>query len=322
VNSSDDTALRELVRYGVMAASSHNTQPWKFRLAPGRVTVIPDHARRTPAVDPDDHHLYCSVGCAVENIVQAARGLGWTGAARYSTSADAVQIDLAPAEPERSALFDALAERQCTRGDYDGRPVPEDAVAALVAAVEDERTRTVFFTGSERIGTVVEMVAEATRAQVNDAAFVEELKRWIRFNDAEAERTRDGLHARSMGNSGAPRWIASLMFGAFFNAGRETEKSSREIRSSAGVAVFASDADDREHWIEAGRVYERFALQSTALGIRHAFINQPLEVPHLRTELAARLGLGRRRPDLMVRYGYGPLRPRSLRRPIEDMIVA
>jgi hypothetical protein len=112
------------------------------------------------------------------------------------------------------------------------------------------------------------------------------------------------------------------MFGAFFNAGREIEKSSREIGGSAGVAVFVSDADDPEHWIEAGRVYERFALQATALGIRHAFINPPLEVPRLRTELAARLGLGRRRPDLMVRYGYAPPRPRSLRRPIEDMIVA
>jgi hypothetical protein len=322
VDPSDDTALRELVRYGVMAASSHNTQPWKFRLAPGRVTVFPDHARRTPAVDPDDHHLYCSVGCAVENIVQAARGLGCAATARYSASADAVHVDLVPAAPERTPLFDALAERQCTRGDYDGRLVPDDAAATLLAAAQDERARAVFFTGAKRLGTVAELVADATRDQVNDAAFVEELKQWIRFNDAEAERTRDGLAARAFGNAGAPRWIASLMFGAFFNAGREIEKSSREIGGSAGVAVFVSDADDPEHWIEAGRVYERFALQATALGIRHAFINPPLEVPRLRTELAARLGLGRRRPDLMVRYGYAPPRPRSLRRPIEDMIVA
>jgi hypothetical protein len=322
VDASDDTALRELVRYGVMAASSHNTQPWKFRLEPGRITVMPDFSRRTPAVDPDDHHLYCSVGCAVENVVQAARGLGWSASARYSASADAVDVALTPAAPERGPLFDALAERQCTRGDYDGRAVPDDAVATLVAAAQNERARAVFFTGRERTATVVDLVAEAVRAQVNDPAFVEELKGWIRFNDAEAQRTRDGLHVNGSGNRSAPRWIASLLFGAFFNAGREVERTSREIRSAAGVAAFVSDADDPEHWIEAGRVYERFALQATALGVRHAFINQPLEVPRLRTELAARLGLGRRRPDLLVRYGYGPAQPRSLRRPIEDMIVA
>ncbi len=318
----DDNALRELVRYAVMAASSHNTQPWKFRLAPGRISVVPDHERRTPAVDPDDHHLYCSVGCAVENLVQAARGLGFAATARYSASADAVHVDLASAPAERTPLFDALAERQCTRADFDGRPLEENAQAALVEAAQGEGVRAVFFTDPARIATIVELVNEATRAQVNDPAFVVELKRWIRFSDAEAERTRDGLHARSSGNPSAPRWLASLAFGAFFNSRREAEKYSRQIASSAGVAVFLSDEDDRTHWIEAGRAYERFALQATALGIRNAFINQPLEVPRLRTELAARLGLGRRRPDLMVRYGYGPLLPRSLRRPIEDMLLA
>jgi hypothetical protein len=317
----DDNALRELVRYAVMAASSHNTQPWKFRLSPGRIGVLPDTTRRTPAVDPDDHHLYCSLGCAVENILQAARGLGYVGTARYSASADEVHVDLAAAPPERTPLFDALAERQCTRTDYDGRPLPGAAQAALVEAAQGDGVRAAFFTDPARLATIVELVGEATRVQVNDPAFVVELKRWIRFSDAEAARARDGLYSRAAGNPATPRWLASLMFGAIFNTRSETQKYARQIASSAGVAVFASDEDDRAHWIEAGRAYERFALQATALGIRNAFINQPLEVPRLRTELAARLGLGRRRPDLRVRYGYGPTLPRSLRRPIEDMLL-
>src|SRR5262245_32276744 len=66
--------------------------------------------------------------------------------------------------------------------------------------------------------------------------------------------------------------------------------------------------------------YQRFALQATALSIRQAFTNQPIEVPSLRPQISSYLGLGNRRPDLIVRFGRGPPAPRSLRRPVEAVI--
>ncbi|MBE9111273.1 hypothetical protein IQ273_17850 [Nodosilinea sp. LEGE 07298] len=57
----------------------------------------------------------------------------------------------------------------------------------------------------------------------------------------------------------------------------EHEKCTRQLRSSAGVAVFVSEVSNQAHWVEVGRCYDRFALQATALGIRHAFLNQPME---------------------------------------------
>jgi len=85
--------------------------------------------------------------------------------------------------------------------------------------------------------------------------------------------------------------------------------------------VFVSAVDDKTHWIEAGRAFERFALQATALGIRTAHLNQPVEVPGLRAELARAIGITRGRPDLLVRFGRGPELPRALRRPIEAVMV-
>jgi hypothetical protein len=55
----------------------------------------------------------------------------------------------------------------------------------------------------------------------------------------------------------------------------ENDKCAKQLRSSAGVIVFVSGANDRQQWIEVGRCYECFALQATALGIRTAFLNQP-----------------------------------------------
>ena len=87
------------------------------------------------------------------------------------------------------------------------------------------------------------------------------------------------------------------------------------------MIAFISEQNNRENWIKVGRCYQRFALQSTVFGLRHAFINQAVEVPEVRAQFANYLGIGDRRPDLLVRFGYGPLLPRSLRRPIDEVIV-
>ena len=55
-------AQKELVRYATLSANSHNTQPWQFRLADRAILALPDMRRRLASVDPDNHHLFASLG--------------------------------------------------------------------------------------------------------------------------------------------------------------------------------------------------------------------------------------------------------------------
>ncbi len=64
--------LREFVRYATLAPSSHDIQCLKFRVDGQTVAFRPDPSRHCPAVDPDDHHVFVSFGCATENFVPAA----------------------------------------------------------------------------------------------------------------------------------------------------------------------------------------------------------------------------------------------------------
>ncbi len=75
--------LKDIVRYATLAANGHNTQPWRFRLFDRAIHILPDFTRRTPAVDPDDHHLYASLGCAAENLALAAGARGRPGELRF-----------------------------------------------------------------------------------------------------------------------------------------------------------------------------------------------------------------------------------------------
>ncbi len=311
----------ELVRYATLAPSSHNTQCWKFAIDPQSITILPDRSRRTPAVDPDDHHLYVSLGCATENLVQAALAHGLAGEARFDAASDAIRVTLAPTRAEATPSFKAIAQRQCTRGDYDGKPLSREELGLLERAGSSDGVRLLLLTERSAMEQVLEHVVRGNTAQMADPAFVRDLEAWIRFNGADAVRTGDGLYSVSSGNPSIPTWIGDLAFGFFFTPKGENDKYARQVRSSAGIAVFAGKAADKAYWVEAGRCYERFALQATALGIRNAFLNQPVEVASIRPQFAAAIGLTGQRPDLVVRFGRGPTLPPSMRRPVQAVLV-
>ena len=315
----DSDRLRDLVRHAILAASSHNTQPWKFALAERSITILPDFTRRTPIVDPDDHHLFVSLGCATENLVQAAQVSGLHADVRGHE--DSIDVAFDDTTPVRSPLVEAIPARQCSRSIYDGRPLNATELRVLEDVARGDGVHAIVMTAAPQIETVLDYVTRGNTAQLGDRAFVAELKTWIRFSEAEALRTGDGLFSRTIGNPAVPRWLGTRLLGALLTPKSENDECAKQLRSSAGVIVFVSEANDRRHWIEVGRCYERLALQATALGIRTAFLNQPVEVAPLRSELATWLNLGERRPDLVVRFGRGPEMPRSFGRPIEHVLA-
>ena len=321
--SSDIPAiLRECARYATLAPSSHNTQCWKIGLGAQSVAILPDYERRCPIVDPDDHHLFVSLGCAAENFVQAAAAMGFRGDAVFNagtTESLAISLERTPAI--RTPLFEAIPHRQSTRGEYDGKPLSTVDLQLLETAGSGSGVRVHLRTDRKGMENVLDFVVQGNTAQMRDPAFVRELKHWLRFNGGQAARLGDGLFAGSSGNPSAPDWLGPLMFDLFFTETAENDKYARHVRSSAGIAVFVSDASDKQHWIETGRAFQRFALQATALGVRTAHLNQPVEVASLRPQFAQSLGIPTGRPDLVIRFGRGPEMPRSLRRPLDAVVV-
>jgi hypothetical protein len=312
---------RELVRYATLAASSHNTQCWKFGIEAQMISILPDWSRRCPAVDPDNHHLFVSLGCATENLIQAAQAFGKHGEVQFDSAGNIVNVTLEPSKASVSPLFNAIPKRQCTRAEYDGRALSNDDLKSLESAGSGNGVNVLMITEKEKVEKVLEYVVQGNTAQMDDRAFVEELKSWLRFDYDEVVSKGDGLFSGSSGNPVVPRWLGMKLLNLFFTAKSENDKYAKHIRSSAGIAVFVSEHSDQKHWVETGRCYERFALQATALGIKNAFLNQPVEVSALRPQFASYLGIGDRRLDLIVRFGYGSETLRSLRRPLDRVIV-
>lgn len=314
-------AARDLVRYATLAANGHNTQPWLFRSDERGIDILPDFARRTPVVDPDDHHLFASLGCAAENLglAMAARGRG--GEIDFDPTGDgAVRLPYGSASGRDTALFDAIPLRQSTRSDYDGSAVSVADLRLLARAAAVPGVDLVLVTEPAQTRRLSDLVIAGNTAQIADPAFVAELVQWLRFNPAAAMASGDGLYSVASGNPALPDWLGPRLFGMVFTAKAENAKYARQIASSSGVAVFVAAQENPEHWVRAGRACQRFALQATALGLRTAHINQPAEVPALRADLAALVGLPGRRPDIVMRFGRAPAMPWSARRPVDAVM--
>ena len=227
------SAAREIVRYATMAPNSHNTQPWTFELRDSVLVIRPDFTRRCPTVDPDDHHLFVSLGCAVENAVLAAEAFGIAAVPEFDEARDEIHIALrpalGPADSPTSHLFESIPLRQSTRATFDGSPLGAGELDSLDRAAAHPGVSVLFFTEAEQIEAILDYVIEGNTAQVENPAFVSELDSWIRSSYSSATGKADGLFSRSCGQPAAPDWIGHAIFKAVFKVGPESKKLRKQV---------------------------------------------------------------------------------------------
>ena len=311
--------LVEMIRYATLAANGHNTQPWKFAVRQDAIEIHADTSRHLPVVDPENRELWISLGCALENLLLAARAAGYAPAIAYPNGADLIRVQLTPDTPQAGPLFDAIPLRQTTRSVYDGRPVPSADLDTLQSLPLEPGVSLRFLSTSAEMETALAAIHEGNLRQYADRAFVEELITWLRFNKKEALATLDGLYSRCSGNPTVPRWLGRMFVGST-KPQQQADADAEKFRSSAGAVVIATAADDKAAWVRTGQVYERLTLQMTALNIKSALLNQPIEVAELRPQFQTAIGLDAA-PQLLVRFGYADPLPRSLRRPVEQVLI-
>ena len=325
--------LLALVEAATLAPSSHNAQPWRFRLRDQRLHVYADLSRRLPVVDPNDHELYISLGCAIENVVLAARAFGYDACVSYApfsargsatSQVLAAIVDLVPGRSDFGdvALFAAIEKRQTTRTAYAEMPIAIWDLRSLARSIADcGGTTHVRFLQDESERRILEpLVAAATRHQFRDPAFRRELASWIRFS-RRAASAPDGMTAASLGVPDAPDWLGRFMLERVIGTERQARANVRLLRRTPLLAVFSTTRRDAQGCMELGRAFQRFALCATMLDLRHSHLNMLCEVASVRVSLKRFLGLpGGTEPLLAIRVGKGLTMPRTRRRQVPAVL--
>lgn len=316
--------IKELIRYAIKAPSGHNTQPWKFKLDNHTIRIYPDYKRALPIVDRDNHALWISLGCALENLVIAA------GENNFKTNvniifnkdaAECIEVSLLESDKKlKDELFNYIEKRQSTRNPYNGKKISEQDITVLNNSFNFSGITAQFFLPDE-FHLIEPFIIEGSNKQFGNKAFVNELVDWFRFSKREAEEKADGLWVASMGLPNMGKFIGNIVMKHFVSAKSEAKRWKSLIYSSSGFVLFIADINDVIHWINLGRAFQRFALTATKLNISHSHVNMPCEELEVRMKLAEKLGISKKHPLLLIRFGYSEKMPYSFRRQVNDVII-
>jgi nitroreductase len=315
--ASGGAALQDLVRAATLAPSSHNTQPWLFRLEGQTVELLADRTRALPANDPDDRELTISCGCALFNLRVAAAAAGLDAeVALLPDAADAdllARVRLAPsvAAQADAELSAAMAERRTTRERFAASAVDPQALRNLVDAVQSEgATLTVLDTDDQRLAAAA-LVAEGDAMQWANPSWRRELAAWM-----HPRRRGDGLTLPALAIP-----VAQLVVRTF-DMGHGVAAKDRELADESPVlAVLTTEGDMPRDWLAAGQALQRLLLVGVRRGLQASYLNQPVQVAALRPKLQQITG----RPgyaQLLLRIGSPTqVLPAAPRRPLADVLV-
>lgn len=317
--------LRFLLRYAVLAPSSHNTQPWLFRVSDGRLELHADRRRALPVVDPEDRELTISCGAALGVLRTAMQRFGHEG--RVDLLPDAADADLlarvelgAPhkADAGDRARFDAITARRSTRIAFEDRPLPAGLTGELPALAAAEDVELALLTDRDDRAKVAALVAEGDRVQHADRSFRRELAAWIHSRRSES---RDGMSLASFGAPDLASGAGAALIRSFDLGGRLASTDEDLAAGSPALLVVATPGDGPRDWLVMGMAHVQLLLAITAAGLTAAYLNQPVEVAGLRDRLREAAGV-EGVPQLLLRIGEGPSVPPSVRRPLDEVMLA
>jgi iron-sulfur cluster repair protein YtfE (RIC family) len=315
--------LAYLLRYAVRAPSSHNSQPWRFRLVGDAVELLADRSRALPVVDPDDRELVMSCGAALFSLRAAIRHHGLEYELELLPDDGdpdlLARIRLGPERPPSRAeqrLFWAISSRHTNRGPFTERPVAETLLDELRKGAESEGAQLRVLEQDAERNQLADLVAEGDKRQFADGRFRRELASWIH---ASRGQTRDGMPAHALEIPGRRTPFAPFIVRTF-DVGKGTAAHDRKIAEHSPVlAVLGTPDDTPRDWLLAGQALARVLLRAAQDDVSASFLNQPIEVAELRASVSrlAQVGV----PQLVLRLGYGPTVQPTLRRRLSDVVV-
>lgn len=283
-----------IVAAGVLAANPHNTQPWIFSIDGDTIAISPDDSRAMPATDTDSREHLAGLGCAVQNMAVAARGMSLDATVQtWPAPTVAASIALTPgaAPTDRElALIAAISERHTHRGPFSSKGLSADELARL----DDADTRGAsgpgaltdaasvrWVTDPAAVASLGELYIDATRAIIDDEQMSVEGFSWFRSTRSSIERHRDGLTLDCQGLSTFMLAAAKILPATSRTKGDAFWlKSTRDVHTATAAAygvIEVSDASDPAARVNGGRLLENIHVAATADGLALQHMNQVSE---------------------------------------------
>jgi hypothetical protein len=319
------------IEYAVLAPSSHNTQPWLFRVNDNSLELYADKERGLNVVDPHDRELIMSCGAALYNLRLALRSFGYTettelfphsnkqkGPNIKDLLARVTLTGIGHPNKEDKRLFKALPHRHTNRGRFETKPLDAALVNELELAVSIEGAQLYLTQDLATRQAIADLVAKGDKRQWNDPEFRSEIATWTHANFS---KSRDGIPGYALNLNDVASYVTPFMIRRFDMGRGQAAKDHKLAEGSPALAVLYTAEDTPYYWLVAGQALSHLLVKARVYNFHASFLNQPIEIGELRTQLTETLGLTGF-PQLLLRLGYAEEAKATPRRDVEEVVIS
>ncbi len=314
-----ENILENLVSWAILAANTHNVQPWKFNIYPkeNQIDVCVDGEFVLPQSDKNGRQAVISVGCAIQNMLIAAEYYNLRYEINYAPDMliypkpiASIRFDKNPIKNPGDAKFmDAIKSRSMNRHQYDPiRPIPENVLEQIKEVARQNDLAINIITDMPTIIAIAEFQHGADQWVIMRTPFRSELARFFLLNKSDSRRGMPGYTfglsdrttidiSKELNKTGLANPVNSGKMAGFSKSGRDG------IMSSPAIFVISVKKDVHQRWLAAGMAFQDVVLIAEMNGLSVSVHAATIEVALFNRLLKLRLGC-EGRPTMLFRMGY------------------
>ncbi|MGN0901929.1 MAG: hypothetical protein ACI4M9_01465 [Succinivibrio sp.] len=301
-----DKRLENAFYLASLAPSGHNTQMWSVELDEEKklVRVVLDKSRRLDVVDPELRESYISLGTYIRALELALEANGFD--AETQIEDDGATLSYKRISGNRNLKIISLIEKRHTdKREFSEREIDTNVLKSLRKSFKDVD----FITDRDELFLQVQtLTLDAVLKQCKDKDATDELSKWLRLSDREANLHKDGLNAEQLGMSGIKKYFYYALTthesvkGSMFE-NQSIKLSKKQIQSARAFVTVYSEDDSVKSLISSGKTLYDLMLDLTDRDISIQPVSAVLEDPISREFLEQITG-STGRIQMVMRIGY------------------
>ncbi len=303
INCYEKNIMEKIIRllnYGVLAPSTHNTQPWKVLLDENAIIVKGDNSRKLLCVDANNREWLLSLSAFVQTILYAGNGMGLSMDIEHIYDKEnfgdpQFKIHFSENEGLRNKyILDIIQSRYTDRTSYDSNEISYGTVNQILNL---DKENLVYFSKDSWQGRIIgEAQIEAFIQQSNNVSMQTELGQWLRFNKEDKDKKGDGIFPEMLGLNKISKFVWYNSFSektalnkSFINT--SIKNTRKQLKNLSGFLVITSKRNDIESTISAGLLYQKVLLKCTEHNIKNHTISQTLEEEPWKSTIHKNIGM-------------------------------
>ncbi|MBI2450749.1 MAG: hypothetical protein HYV52_00200 [Parcubacteria group bacterium] len=319
--------IKFLLRYAILAPSTHNSQPWLFKITSNSCKIYSNSKISIKEADPLGRDLYISLGCLIENLTIAAKYFGVYENIIYRLNEEknlVAEVFFKDNQKKENIdrnfekLLEVIPKRFNARGLFENKKIEEEVLKNIVLVNSDKDLRIDFITEKEKIEKLSGLTAEGLKIAYLNSAFRKEMSGWINNNFSSKKR---GIPGYALRMPAILSFIIPTLI-KFFNLGKMLAKLNYQSMVSAPlVCVISARNNSPLTWLKIGRLSERLMLEFNLTGVKTSIFVAAVEMDDLYKKIQTIIN-SEYIPQFLFVAGYMDFQPKfTPREPLENKII-